>query len=330
MEKFNVAVLGATGLVGSKILEILEERNFPVGNLFPMASARSEGKLIEFGGKNYKVIKLSEEAFDNDIDIAFFAAGGAMSEKYAQIATEKGIMVIDNSSVFRMNKDIPLVVPEVNPEDIVKGKRIIANPNCSTIQCMPPLKAIQDDYGIKRVVYSTYQSVSGSGTKALRDLEEGLAEFYPYQIKGNVLPHIDDFQDNGYTKEEQKMIDETKKILHDDNMKLTATTVRVPVKYAHSVSVNIELEKEFEVEDIKDKLRNFPGVILKDDPQNTIYPIPTEVEGSDDIFVGRVRRDFSLDNGLNLWIVADNIRKGAATNAVQIGELIVKNWEELK
>lgn len=330
MKKYNIAVLGATGLVGGKLLEILEERNFPIDNLTLMASERSEGKKINYAGKEYSVVAISEEAFTEDMDIAFFAAGGETSEKYAQAAIDKGIIVIDNSSVFRMNENVPLVVPEVNPEDAVENKGIIANPNCSTIQCMLPLKPIQDKYGIKRVVYSTYQSVSGSGLQGIRDLDEGLSEFYPYPIRGNVLPHIDVFLENGYTKEEMKMIEETRKILHDPEMKLTATTVRVPVKFAHGVSANLELEKEFELEDVKEILKDFPGIIVKDDIKNEQYPVTQDAEGKDEVYIGRIRRDYSLDNGLNLWIVADNIRKGAATNAIQIGELLVKNWNDKK
>jgi aspartate-semialdehyde dehydrogenase len=330
MKKFNVAVVGATGLVGRTILQVLQEEDFPIDNLYPMASERSEGDLIQFRDKEYKVIKVSDQAFDEDIDIAFFAAGGAISERYAPVAAEKGIQVVDNSSVFRMNPEVPLVVPEVNPQDIKKSKGIIANPNCSTIQCMLPLKALQDSYGIERVVYSTYQSVSGSGTKGLRDLDEGLNEFYPYPIKGNVLPHIDVFLDNGYTKEEMKMIEETRKILHDEDMKVTATAVRVPVRFAHSVSANVQLSRKFDLDVVRKMLGDHPGIILKDDPDNGQYPIPQDAEGKNEVYVGRVRRDFSQDNTLNLWIVADNIRKGAATNAVQIGKLLVDNWEEMK
>jgi len=330
MKKFNVAVVGATGLVGRTILQVLQEEDFPIENLYPMASERSEGDLIQFRDKEYKVIKVSDQAFDEDIDIAFFAAGGAISERYAPVAAEKGIQVVDNSSVFRMNPEVPLVVPEVNPQDIKKSKGIIANPNCSTIQCMLPLKALQDSYGIERVVYSTYQSVSGSGTKGLRDLDEGLNEFYPYPIKGNVLPHIDVFLDNGYTKEEMKMIEETRKILHDEDMKVTATAVRVPVRFAHSVSANVQLSRNFDLDVVRKMLGDYPGIILKDDPDNGQYPIPQDAEGKNEVYVGRVRRDFSQDNTLNLWIVADNIRKGAATNAVQIGKLLVDNWEEME
>lgn len=324
MKKYNVAVVGATGLVGRTILKVMEERRFPVETLICLASSKSAGEKLQYEGREVVVKELNEKAFDEPIDIAFFAAGGSISEKYAPIAAAKNIHVIDNSSVFRMNDEVPLVVPEVNGEDAFSSRGIIANPNCSTIQCMVPLKPILDKYGIKRVVYSSYQSVSGSGTKGLKDLDEGLVEFYPYPIHNNVIPHIDVFLDNGYSKEEMKMIDETRKILHSPDMKVTATTVRVPVRFAHSVSVNLELEKSFEVEDVKELLASYPGLVLQDDPKNKIYPLPINAEGHDEVFVGRVRRDFSLENGLNLWVVADNIRKGAATNAVQIGELLVE------
>ena len=328
MKEYNVVVVGATGVVGRKLLEILEERDFPIDQLTLMASKRSEGEKIKYSGKEYSVVAISDDAFTEDMDIAFFAAGGAVSEQYSKVAVDKGLVVIDNSSLYRMDEDIPLLVPEVNPEEIAKHQGIIANPNCSTTQCMLPLKAIKDSYGIKRVVYSTYQSVSGSGVGGLRDLDEGLSEFYPHPIKGNVLPHIDVFLENGYTKEEMKMIEETKKILKAPEMKLTATTVRVPVRFAHSISVNVELEEDFEIEDVKKILKDFPGIIVKDDIKKEEYPIAEDAEGTDHVYVGRIRRDFSLDKGLNLWIVADNIRKGAATNAIQIGELLVKNWEE--
>ncbi|MDX9917694.1 MAG: aspartate-semialdehyde dehydrogenase [Gudongella sp.] len=324
MKKYNVAVVGATGLVGRTILSIMEERGYPVETLRCLSSKRSAGQIVQFAGKDIVVEELTESSFDAGVDIAFFAAGGAVSEKFAPIAVEKGVVVIDNSSVFRMNPDVPLVVPEVNGEDIFKNKGIVSNPNCSTIQCMPPLKALQEKYGIKRVIYSTYQSVSGSGLNGLKDLDEGLVEFYPYPIQYNVLPHIDVFLENGYTKEEMKMIEETRKILGDPDMKITATTVRVPVRFAHSVSVNVELEKSFDISEVKEVLSAFPGIIVKDDPKNDMYPMPIDVEGKDEIFVGRIRRDFSLENGLNIWIVADNIRKGAATNAVQIGEIVAK------
>ena len=243
MKKFNIAVVGATGLVGGTILKVLEERNFPINNIYFLSSKRSAGSKVYFKDVEYIVEELKEDSFDKNIDIALFAAGGSVSEKYAPIAVEKGIKVVDNSSVFRMDKEVPLVIPEVNPEDIDWNKGIIANPNCSTIQSVISLKPLHDRFKIKRVIYSTYQSVSGSGIKGLQDLEEGSGEFYPYQIQFNTLPHIDSFLDNGYTKEEIKMIDETKKILQDENIRVTATTVRVPVKYAHSISINIEFEK---------------------------------------------------------------------------------------
>ena len=322
MKKYNIAVVGATGLVGSTILKIMEERKFPVEKLYILSSKKSAGSKIYFMGKEYVAEELNENSFDKPIDIALFAAGGAVSEKYAPIAVEKGIKVVDNSSVFRMNKEVPLVIPEVNPEDIDWNRGIIANPNCSTIQSVLPLKPLHDNFKIKRIIYSTYQSVSGSGLRGLRDLEEGIVEFYPYQIQYNALPHIDSFLENGYTKEEMKMIDETKKILHDEDIRITATTVRVPVKYAHSVSINIEFEKEFKLDEVYKLLEKFPGVILKDDVSNNVYPMAIDVEGHDEVYVGRIRRDFSLENGLNLWVVADNIRKGAATNAIQIAELV--------
>jgi aspartate-semialdehyde dehydrogenase len=322
MKKYNIAVVGATGLVGSTILKIMEERNFPVENLYILSSKKSAGNRISFMGKEYVVEELNESSFDKSIDLALFAAGGAVSEKYAPIAVEKGVKVIDNSSIFRMHKDVPLVIPEVNSEDIDWSRGLIANPNCSTIQSILPLKPLHDKFKIKRIIYSTYQSVSGSGLRGLRDLEEGTSDFYPHQIQYNALPHIDSFLDNGYTKEEMKMIDETKKILHDNNLKVTATTVRVPVKYAHSVSINIEFENDFKLDEVYKVLKEFPGIIVKDDVANNVYPMAIDAEGHDEVYVGRIRRDFSLDNGLNLWVVADNIRKGAATNAVQIAELV--------
>lgn len=325
MRKYNVAVIGATGLVGSTILKILEERNFPIDHIYFLSSKKSAGNQIVFKDNEYTVEELNEDSFNKDIDLAFFAAGGTVSEKYANIAVDKGIRVIDNSSIFRMEEEVPLVVPEVNPDEIFNSRGIISNPNCSTIQSVLPLKPLHDNFKIKRIIFSTYQAVSGSGLGGIKDLEDGQIEFYPYQIQGNALPHIDSFLENGYTKEEMKMINETKKILKDDSIKITATTVRVPVKHCHSVSVNLEFERTFELEDVYKVLEQFDGVIVKDDVQNNKYPMPLDVEGSDKVYVGRIRRDFSLDNGLNLWIVADNIRKGAATNAVQIAELLIKD-----
>ena len=286
---YNVAIVGATGNVGRKFLEILEERNFPVKELYLFASKRSAGKTLKFKGEDVLVEELCE----------------------------------DNSSAWRMDKEVPLVVPEVNPEDVKWHKGIIANPNCSTIQAMVALKPLYDKYGIKRIVYSTYQAVSGAGIQGILDLQEGTTKKFPYPILGNVIPHIDVFLDNGYTKEEIKMIEETKKILHDDNLRITATTVRVPVLNAHSESINVELNSEFELENVVDLFNNSKGIIVHDDVENLKYPTPLELSGKDEVFVGRIRRDFSLDNGLNLWVVADNIRKGAALNAIQIAEILI-------
>lgn len=316
--KVNVAVVGATGLVGSMMLKILSEKNFPIDKLYLFSSKKSAGSEVEYCGKKYTVEELNENSFEGkDIKIALFSAGGSVSEKYAPIAAKKGVTVIDNSSHFRMNPDVPLVVPEINPEDIETNKGIIANPNCSTIQSVLPLKPIHDKYKIKRVIYSTYQSVLGSGVKGISDLEEGTQLAYKYPIRNNCIPQIDVFMDNGYTKEEMKMIDETKKILHDD-IRVTATTVRVPVKSSHSVSINVETEKPFEIEDVKKIIADYPGMVLQDDIENEIYPMAITSAGKNEVFVGRIRRDFTVDNGLNLWCCADNIRKGAATNAVQI------------
>ncbi|MBS6926952.1 MAG: aspartate-semialdehyde dehydrogenase [Finegoldia magna] len=316
--KVNVAVVGATGLVGSMMLKVLSEKNFPIDKLYLFSSKKSAGSEVEYCGKKYTVEELNENSFEGkDIKIALFSAGGSVSEKYAPIAAKAGVTVIDNSSHFRMNPDVPLVVPEINPEDIKTNKGIIANPNCSTIQSVLPLKPIHDKYKIKRVIYSTYQSVSGSGVKGISDLEEGTQFAYKYPIRNNCIPQIDVFMDNGYTKEEMKMIDETKKILHDD-IRVTATTVRVPVKSSHSVSINVETEKPLEIEDVKKIIAYYPGMVLQDDIENEIYPMAITSAGKNEVFVGRIRRDYTVDNGLNLWCCADNIRKGAATNAVQI------------
>lgn len=327
---YNIAIVGATGNVGRKFLSILEEREFPVKNLYLFASARSKGKKMTFKGKEYIVEETIEENIKSkDIDFALFSAGGDTSLKFAPIFSKYGAVVIDNSSAWRMDPKVPLVVPEVNPEDIKWNNGIIANPNCSTIQAMPVLKAIHDKYGLKRVVYSTYQAVSGAGIQAIRDLEDGMKGIapkkFPKPIVGNVLPHIDVFLENGYTKEEMKMINETRKILHLDDLKVTATTVRVPVLNSHSESVNVETINPFELEDVIKTLEEAPGVTVWNDVENLQYPTPLEVTDKDDVYVGRIRRDFSIDNGLNLWVVADNIRKGAALNAVQIAELMINN-----
>ena len=328
--KPNIAVVGATGVVGSTFLKVLEERDFPFENIYLMASAKSAGKKITFKGKEYTVEELTEHSFDKPIDIALFSAGGGTSAKFAPIAAQHGTTVVDNSSQWRMDKDVPLVVPEVNPEDIATNKGIIANPNCSTIQAVVALKPLQDKYGIKRVVYSTYQAVAGSGLKGINDLKNGIEgndeplQAYAHQIAYNCLPHIDVFLENGYSKEEMKMVNETHKILHDDNIGVTATTVRVPVYYGHSESINIELEKPFELEDIFELFRNAPGIVLQDDLENNVYPLATEAAVTDPVYVGRIRRDFSVENGINLWCVADNVRKGAATNAIQIAEKLLE------
>ncbi len=324
MKKVNVAVVGATGLVGSTILKVMAERDFPVNELTLLASERSAGHQVAYRGGMITVGNLAQASFAG-IDIAFFAAGSGISREYAPKAAQAGALVVDNSSMFRMEKDIPLVVPEVNGDDIpLHG--IIANPNCSTIQCMPPLDALKH-YGLKRVVYSSYQAVSGSGMKGLKDLDENKQEFYPYPIQANVLPHIDSFREDGYTGEEHKMINETRKILHLPELPVTATTVRVPVRFGHCVSANVELEQEFDLNELVARIAAHEGVVLMDDPKNNIYPMPTMAEGRDEVFVGRIRRDMSVKNGVNLWIVADNVRKGAATNAVQIA---LKALERMK
>lgn len=328
MKKVNIAVVGATGMVGRTFLKVLEERDFPFENLYVFASKKSAGQKVTCKGMEFTVEELTENSFDKDIDIALFSAGGEISKHFAPIAASKGVIVVDNSSAWRMDKDIPLVVPEVNPDDIKWNKGIIANPNCSTIQAVVALKPLHDQYKIKRIVYSTYQAVSGSGVKGVKDLEEGMKgndimTAYPHAIAGNCLPHIDVFLENGYTKEEMKMIDETKKIFNDYDLKITATTVRVPVRDSHSESINLEFEKPFELDQVKDIFKNATGIILKDDVENNVYPLARDVAGTDEVYVGRIRRDFSVENGLNLWVVADNIRKGAATNAIQIAETLV-------
>ena len=328
MKKYNVAIVGATGLVGQTFLKVLKERNFPVEKLYLYASAKSAGKTVNFVGKDYTVIELKDENIKDDIDVALFSAGGDMSKEYAPKFKAKGAIVVDNSSAWRMEKDIPLVVPEANPEALDCHNGIIANPNCSTIQVMPVLKVLADKYGLKRVIYSTYQAVAGSGQKGIDDLEANLkgepSKNYPHQIAFNLLPHIDSFLDNGYTKEEMKMVEETRKILGLPDLKVTATCVRVPVKMGHAVSVNVELEKSFDLKDVFKAFEEKEGVIVKDDVSKNVYPMPIEAEDTDEVYVGRIRRDESVENGLNLWVVADNIRKGAATNTIQIAETLIK------
>ena len=326
---YNVAVVGSTGNVGRKFLEILAERNFPIKELYLYASARSAGKVIKFNEKDYVVEELCEDNIKNKkIDFALFSAGGNISLEFAPIFVNYGAIVIDNSSAWRMDPNVPLIVPEVNPEDIKLHSGIIANPNCSTIQAMVALKPLKDKYGIKRLVYSTYQAVSGAGIQGIKDLEDGLKgespKKFPYPIAGNILPHIDVFLENGYTKEEMKMVEESRKILHDDSLRITATTVRVPVINSHSESINIELEKDFDLKEVVELFENSKGITVMDDPSNLVYPTALFCDGKDDVYVGRIRRDFSADNALNIWVVADNIRKGAALNTVQIAELLIK------
>lgn len=324
----KVAVVGATGLVGSTMVQLLEERHFPVTELIPVASEASIGRKILFKKNEHHVVGF-QEALNRKPDLALFSAGGATSLALAPLFAEAGTTVIDNSSAWRMHENVPLIVPEVNAHILSRTHKIIANPNCSTIQMVVVLKPIHDKYKIIRVVVSTYQSVTGTGKKAVDQLMQERAgvsnpqRVYPHPIDLNVLPHIDTFLDNGYTKEEMKMINETKKIMMDDNIAVTATTVRVPTIGGHSESVNITLSKDFELEDIKDILSRAPGVVVQDDPMDNKYPMPIWAHHQDDVFVGRIRRDFSLEHSLNMWIVADNLRKGAATNAVQIAEYLI-------
>lgn len=331
MKKYNIAVVGATGMVGNMFLKVLSEMRLPVENYYLFASQKSAGKVIDFMEKPHVVIELTEENIKNKkIDIALFSAGGTVSKIFAPLFVNEGAVVIDNSSFWRMDEKVPLVVPEVNPDDVKWHSGIIANPNCSTIQAMLPLKVLDDLYKIKRVVYSTYQAVSGAGVAGYNDLKDGLErsalpQKFPYPIANNVIPHIDVFTESGYTKEEIKMIEETRKILHHPHLKVTATTVRVPVFNGHSESINLEFEKPCDLQEMKNALASFPGITLVDDAANLKYPMPIYSDGSDQVFVGRVRLDPSLDSGCNLWVVADNIRKGAATNAVQIAKHMIEN-----
>ena len=336
MKKFNIAVVGATGMVGNKFLEVLEERNLPVDNYYLFASSRSAGKQIDFVGKAHTVIELTPDnirALKGKIDFALFSAGGGVSKEYAPIFVEIGATVVDNSSQWRMDKNVPLVVPEVNPEDVKWNKGIIANPNCSTIQAVVALKPLYDKYGIKRIIYSTYQAVSGAGVAGYNDLKNGVngeaPQKFPYPIAYNILPHIDVFTESGYTKEEIKMIEETKKIFHDNDLRITATTVRVPVFHGHSESINVEFKTPCTRESVVDALKSFDGIIVQDDTSSNLYPMPINAENHDEVYVGRIRIDDSVDSGVNLWVVADNIRKGAATNAVQIVQLLIKNALEV-
>lgn len=321
----KLAIVGATGLVGRTVLKVLEEKNLKDFEYKLFASKKSAGTKIKFFGKDYIVNELVENSFDEGFDFAIFSAGSETSKKFAPIASSKKCIVIDNSSAFRMCDDVPLVVPEVNPKDAFKNKGIIANPNCSTIQAVVPLKVLDDKYKIKRIVYSTYQAVSGAGKLGLEDLltkADGTnLKKFPYSIYNNCIPQIDDFLDDGYTKEEYKMINETRKILGNPDIAITSTTVRVPVENCHGECINVEFENDFFIKDIFKLLSNAPEVVVMDDIKNQVYPIASKVSGKDEVFVGRIRRDFSQSNTLNFWVVADNIRKGAASNAVQILEL---------
>ena len=329
MKNLKIAIVGATGLVGRSFLKVLEEKKLPIESYTLFASKHSAGEKIHFLGKDYIIQELKEDSFDSGFDYALFSAGGDVSKKFAPIAASKGCIVIDNSSYFRMFDDVPLVVPEVNFDDVWNNHGIIANPNCSTVQAMLPLKALNDKYKIKRIVYSTYQAVSGAGKLALDDLantdnSEPLKKF-PHPIYNNCLPQIDVFMDNGYTKEEMKMINETRKILHEPDLKITATTVRVPVSNSHSESINVEFEKDFDLTDLINTLKAFPNLIVVDDISKELYPMAIDATGHDEVFVGRIRRDNSVKSGVNLWVVADNIRKGAASNAVQILQKLIEN-----
>ena len=326
----KVAVVGATGLVGTKMLQVLAERNFPVTELIPVASEKSVGKEVTFKGKQYKVVSV-EDAIKQKPDLALFSAGGSTSLAQAPLFAEAGTTVVDNSSAWRMDPTKKLVVPEVNANVLTAEDKIIANPNCSTIQMVVALKPLHDKYKVKRIVVSTYQSVTGTGVKAVDQLfneRKGITDgprAYTYPIDLNVIPHIDVFTDNGYTKEEMKMIKETRKIMGDDSIRVTATTVRIPVIGGHSESVNIEFENDFDLDEVRDLLSKSPGVVVVDDVANLKYPMPLDAHEKDEVFVGRIRRDESNPNTLNCWIVSDNLRKGAATNAVQIAEYLVAN-----
>ncbi|KAF0184105.1 MAG: aspartate-semialdehyde dehydrogenase [Nitrospirae bacterium] len=332
-DKYIVAVVGATGAVGTEMIATLEQRDFPVERLRLFASERSVGKELPYKGKSVAVEELSETCF-RGIDIALFSAGAERSKIWAPIAAKSGCVVVDNSSQWRMDPEVPLVVPEVNPHDLSWHKGIIANPNCSTIQMVVALKPIHDAAKIKRVVVTTFQAVSGTGKKAMDELMQQVTDLlnfrpaahsvYPHQIAFNVLPHIDKFLENGYTKEEMKMVNETRKIMGDDSIRITATTVRVPVFRGHSESVNIETEKELTANQVRELLAQASGITVFDAPDKNVYPMPLDCDGKDDVYVGRIREDESIANGINMWVVSDNLRKGAALNAVQIAEVLIR------
>ncbi len=330
-KKLKFALIGATGLVGRTVIKILEEQNLPISEYSFFASSKSKDKIINFMNKDYKVKELTENSFDDNFDYSIFCAGNNIAQKFAPIAKSHGTIVIDNSSAFRMDDDVPLIVPEVNISSAYNNKGIIANPNCSTIQAVVALKPLDTKYKIKRIIYSTYQAVSGAGRYGIEDLENGIKGIppkkFPYPIYNNCLPHIDTFLENNYTKEEMKMINETRKILDNPDLEITATAVRVPVFNCHCESINIEFYDNFILKDLIDLLKNSPGIVIMNDTINNIYPIPTSVSGTDNVYVGRIRRDFSVKSGINLWVVADNVRKGAATNAVQILKELIKKEE---
>jgi len=328
-KKIRVAIVGASGLVGRKVLEILAEKKLMIDEYVLFASSRSAGKTAEFLGQGYTIEELKEDSFDSGFDYAIFSAGGTTSLRFAPIAAKKGCVVIDNSSAFRMDENVPLIVPEVNKEEIKNNQGIIANPNCTTIPATVVLKPLDDKYHIKRIVYSTYQAVSGAGQGGIGDLENGMAgkdpEKFIHPIYNNCLPHIDDFLPNGYTKEEVKMVNETRKILGRPDLKVTSTNVRVPVLNCHSGTINVEFKHDFDLEEVRTILSSSLGIIVEDDFENNIYPLALSADGKDEVFVGRLRRDESVDYGLNMWVVCDNIRKGAATNAIQILEELLKD-----
>lgn len=328
MKTYKFALVGATGLVGRTAIKVLEEYNLPISEIAFFASERSAGSKIKFNGKDYTVRELVDTSFDEGFDFAIFSAGSDVAKHFAPIAASKGCVVVDNSSAFRMEDNIPLVVPEVNSEEIKNNHGIIANPNCSTIQAVVPLKVLDDKYKIKRIVYSTYQAVSGAGQKGVDDLQNGLKgespKQFPYQIVNNCLPHIDVFLDNGYTKEEMKMVNETRKILKRPDLKITATAVRVPVINSHSESINVEFENDFDLNELVETLKNAEGIVVVDNPEKNSYPLATQASGHNEVFVGRIRRDESVPYGINFWDVADNIRKGAAANAVQIVKKLIE------
>lgn len=328
MKTYKFALVGATGLVGRTAIKVLEEYNLPISEIAFFASERSAGSKIKFNGKDYTVRELVDTSFDEGFDFAIFSAGSDVAKHFAPIAASKGCIVVDNSSAFRMEDNIPLVVPEVNSEEIKNNHGIIANPNCSTIQAVVPLKVLDNKYKIKRIVYSTYQAVSGAGQKGVDDLQNGLKgespKKFPYQIVNNCLPHIDVFLDNGYTKEEMKMVNETRKILKRPDLKITATAVRVPVINSHSESINVEFENDFDLNELVETLKNAEGIVVVDNPEKNSYPLATQASGHNEVFIGRIRRDESVPYGINFWDVADNIRKGAAANAVQIVKKLIE------